>query len=83
MMHRSAADAVSSRDVVTFVDLPDGYIRLGERSKCRWGPSSESREEEKDIPPEHKDRTDLIPCSRLWDPRLIPQTGENLTEGLL
>ena len=36
---------------------------------------------EKDIPPEHKDRKVLISCSRLWDPRFIPQTGENLTEG--
>lgn len=36
---------------------------------------------EKDIPPEHKDRKDLISYSRLWDPRFVPQTGENLTEG--
>ena len=44
MMHRSAADAVSSHDVVTFIDLPDGYIRIVERSKCRRRLSSESRE---------------------------------------
>ena len=44
MMHRPAADSVISRDVVTFIDLPDEYIRLGERSKYRRCPSSESRE---------------------------------------
>ena len=44
MMHRPTADAVISLDVVTFIDLPYQYIRLGVRSKYRRRPSRESRE---------------------------------------